>query len=56
VPDHRRYRHRGVVNESERAKNRAKLKVRAKVEHSIASHNAGLLSEMRHDFLRKQRH
>jgi hypothetical protein len=41
----RRYRHRGVVDESERAKNRAKSKVRAKVEHSIASHNAALLSE-----------
>ena len=31
----RRYRHRGVVNEAERAKNRMKSKVRAKVEHSI---------------------
>jgi transposase, IS5 family len=31
----RRYRHRGVVDEVERAKNRTKSKVRAKVEHSI---------------------
>ena len=31
----RRYRHRGVVNEAERAKNRMKSKVRAKVERSI---------------------
>jgi IS5 family transposase len=31
----RRYRFRGVVDESERAKNRTKSKVRAKVEHSI---------------------
>ena len=29
----RRYRHRGVVNEVERARNRTKSKVRAKVEH-----------------------
>jgi IS5 family transposase len=49
----RRCRHRGVVDESERAKNRAKSKVRAKIEHSIASHKAPLLSEMRHDFLGK---
>lgn len=32
---HRRYRHRGVVDEAERAKNRTKSKVRAKVEHTI---------------------
>jgi IS5 family transposase len=31
----RRYRHRGVVDEVERAKNRAKSKVRARVEHVI---------------------
>src|SRR5215472_15823655 len=31
----RRYRHRGVVNEVERAKNRTKSKERAKVEHPI---------------------
>jgi IS5 family transposase len=31
----RRYRHRGVVDETERAKNRTKSKVRAKVEHTI---------------------
>jgi IS5 family transposase len=31
----RRYRHRGVVDEVEKAKNRTKSKVRAKVEHSI---------------------
>jgi len=31
----RRYRHRGGVDETERAKNRTKSKVRAKVEHSI---------------------
>jgi IS5 family transposase len=31
----RRYRHRGVVDEAERAKNRTKSKVRAKVEHAI---------------------
>ena len=31
----RRYRHRGVVDEVERAKNRSKSKVRARVEHSI---------------------
>ena len=31
----RRYRHRGVVDEIERAKNRTKSKVRAKVEYSI---------------------
>ena len=29
----RRYRHRGVVNEKEKARNRTKSKVRAKVEH-----------------------
>ncbi len=29
----RRYRHRGVVNETEKARNRTKSKVRAKVEH-----------------------
>ena len=29
----RRYRHRGVVDEAERAKNRTKSRVRAKVEH-----------------------
>ena len=32
---HRRYRHRGVVDEPERARNRTKSKVRAKVEHAI---------------------
>ena len=31
----RRYRHHGVVDEVERAKNRTKSKVRAKVEHPI---------------------
>src|SRR6201982_137857 len=31
----RRYRHRGVVDELERAKNRTKSKVRARVEHAI---------------------
>jgi transposase, IS5 family len=31
----RRYRHRGIVDEVERAKNRTKSKVRAKVEHAI---------------------
>ena len=31
----RRYRHRGVVDEAERAKNRTKSRVRAKVEHTI---------------------
>jgi IS5 family transposase len=31
----RRYRHRGAVDEAERAKNRTKSKVRARVEHSI---------------------
>jgi IS5 family transposase len=31
----RRYRHKGVVNETERAKNRTKSSVRAKVEHAI---------------------
>ena len=31
----RRYRYRGVVDEVERAKNRTKSKVRAKVEHPI---------------------
>jgi len=31
----RRYRHRGIVDETERAKNRTKSKVRAKVEHAI---------------------
>ena len=31
----RRYRHRGVMDEVERAKNRSKSKVRAKVEHPI---------------------
>jgi transposase, IS5 family len=31
----RRYRHRGVVDETERAKNRTKSKVRARVEHPI---------------------
>ena len=31
----RRYRHRSVVDEVERAKNRTKSKVRARVEHPI---------------------
>ena len=31
----RRYRHRGVVDEVEQAKNRTKSRVRAKVEHAI---------------------
>ena len=31
----RRYRHRGVVDETERAKNRTKSKLRAKVEHAF---------------------
>jgi IS5 family transposase len=31
----RRYRHRGVVDETERARNRTKSKVRARVEHPI---------------------
>jgi IS5 family transposase len=31
----RRYRHRGIVDEVERAKNRTKSKVRARVEHVI---------------------
>jgi transposase, IS5 family len=31
----RRYRHRGVVDEREKARNRSKSRVRAKVEHSI---------------------
>jgi len=31
----RRYRHRAVVDEVERAKNRTKSKVRARVEHAI---------------------
>lgn len=31
----RRYRHRGVVDEAERTRNRTKSKVRAKVEHAI---------------------
>jgi len=31
----KRYRHRGIVDEAERARNRAKSKVRAKVEHAI---------------------
>jgi hypothetical protein len=31
----RRYRHRGVVDEAARARNRTKSKVRAKVEHAI---------------------
>ena len=31
----RRYRHRGVVDEAEKARNRSRSKVRAKVEHSI---------------------
>ena len=33
---HRRYRQHGVVDEAERAKNRTKSKVRAKVEHASA--------------------
>ena len=32
---HRRYRYRGVIDEAEKARNRTKSKVRAKVEHSI---------------------
>jgi IS5 family transposase len=32
---HRRYRHPGIVDEMQRAKNRTKSKVRAKVEHAI---------------------
>ena len=31
----RRYRHRGIIDEAERRKNRTKSRVRAKVEHSI---------------------
>jgi IS5 family transposase len=31
----RRYRHRGIVDEVERRKNRTKSKVRARVEHAI---------------------
>src|SRR5262245_52187886 len=31
----RRYRHRGVVDEIERARNRTKSKIRARVEHAI---------------------
>src|SRR5664279_3206607 len=31
----RRYRHRGIVDETERAKNRTKSRVRAKVEHAF---------------------
>src|SRR5271163_1703145 len=31
----RRYRHKGVVDEAERAKNRTKSKIRAKVEHAF---------------------
>ena len=31
----RRYRHNGIVDEAERAKNRTKSKVRAKVEHAF---------------------
>ena len=31
----RRYRHRGVIDEAEKARNRTKSKVRAKVEHSL---------------------
>ena len=31
----RRYRHRGIVDEVERTKNRTKSKVRARVEHAI---------------------
>jgi IS5 family transposase len=30
-----RYRHRGVVDEAERARNRTKSKVRSKVEHAF---------------------
>lgn len=30
---HRRYRHRGVIDEAEKARNRTKSSVRAKVEH-----------------------
>src|SRR5215831_16594621 len=33
----RRYRHRGVVDEVERRKNRTKSKIRARVEHAIGS-------------------
>jgi transposase, IS5 family len=38
----RRYRHRGVVDEVERAKNRTKSKVRARVEHVIGGCQAGV--------------
>ena len=31
----RRYRHRGIVDEIERARNRVKSKVRSRVEHAI---------------------
>ena len=31
----RRYRHRGIIDEGARAKNRTKSKVRARVEHAI---------------------
>ena len=36
----RRYRHRGVVDEAEKARNRTKSKGRAKVEHSMGSSSA----------------
>ena len=35
ISPNRRYRHRGVVDEVERAKNRTKSKLRARVEHAI---------------------
>jgi transposase, IS5 family len=53
----RRYRHRGVVNQVERAKNRTKSKVRAKVEHSIGVIKRVFgLAKVRYRGLRKNAH
>src|SRR6516225_8069761 len=53
----RRYRHRGVVDEVERAKNRTKSKVRARVEHSIGVIKRVLgLAKVRYRGLKKNAH
>jgi len=53
----RRYRHRGVVDEVERAKNRTKSKVRARVEHAIGVVKRVFgFAKLRYRGLNKNRH
>src|SRR5256714_5209177 len=53
----RRYRHRSVVDEVERAKNRTKSKVRARVEHAIGVIKRGFgFAKVRYRGLKKNTH